>query len=47
MKKILSAVLCAALLLTSAGCAKRFPQDTEIYRLLTTRPEDMKNDAAG
>ena len=23
----------------------RFPKDTEIYRLLTTRPEDLKNDA--
>ena len=25
----------------------RFPKDTEIYRLLTTRPEDLKNEAAG
>jgi type IV secretory pathway VirB4 component len=25
----------------------RFPKNTEIYRLLTTRPEDLKNDAVG
>ncbi|MCQ5145726.1 VirB4-like conjugal transfer ATPase, CD1110 family [Enterocloster bolteae] len=25
----------------------RFPQNTEIYRLLTTRPEDLKDEAAG
>ena len=24
----------------------RFPADTEIYRLLTTRPEDINNEAA-
>ena len=32
---------------TTIPVIDRFPQDTEIYRLLTTRPEDMKNDAAG
>ena len=32
---------------TTIPVMDRFPQDTEIYRLLTTRPEDMKNDAAG
>lgn len=31
---------------TTIPVIDRFPQDTEIYRLLTTRPEDMKNDAA-
>jgi hypothetical protein len=25
----------------------RFPKDTEIYRLLTTRPEDLRDEAAG
>ena len=32
---------------TTIPVIDRFPQDTEIYRLLTTRPEDMKNVAAG
>ena len=31
---------------TTIPVIDRFPQDTEIYRLLTARPEDMKNDAA-
>ena len=29
---------------TTIPVIDRFPQDTEIYRLLTTRPEDMKNE---
>jgi type IV secretory pathway VirB4 component len=32
---------------TTIPFVDRFPKDTEIYRLLTTRPEDLKNDAAG
>lgn len=30
---------------TTIPVIDRFPQDTEIYRLLTTRPEDLKNEA--
>lgn len=46
MKKILSAVLCAALLLTFSGCAKRFPQDTETSTppLLRTDPTETSPD---
>ena len=29
---------------TTIPFVDRFPQDTEIYRLLTTRPEDLKNE---
>ena len=46
MKKILSAVLCAALLLTFSSCAKRFPQDTETSAppLLRTDPTETSPD---
>ena len=46
MKKILSAVLCAALLLTFSSCAKRFPQDTETSTppLLRTDPAETSPD---
>lgn len=46
MKKLLSAVLCAALLLTFSSCAKRFPQDTETSTppLLRTDPTETSPD---
>ena len=47
MKKFLSAALCAALLLTFAGCARLFPQDTETSApsLLRTDPTETSANA--